>query len=145
MKKTVNMIEILVLITLFLTGFFPAAYAEQAKKMNDVILSAEENGKSVNVEAGSSLLIRLPESPTTGYVWVNKTAGDILLLQESDYAQATPGVIGGAGLRSMRYLVTKPGRATLLLKQMREWEGDSSTVAVFSVSIQAIQINAPVK
>ena len=108
--------------------------------MDETVLNYENNGKSIETHVGAILTVRLKESPTTGYVWINKTVGDALLMQESDFSPTSPGIIAGApGLRTLRFVVNKPGNATLLLKRMRDWEGDASAVEVFSISIHATQ------
>ena len=108
--------------------------------MADTVLTYQDNGKSIDILVGNCLTVQLKESPTTGYVWVNKTIGDVLLLQNSDFSPASsPGVVGGAGLKTLQFVVSKPGKTNLLLKQMREWEGESSAVEVFSVTINAKQ------
>ncbi|MDD5267835.1 MAG: protease inhibitor I42 family protein [Methylococcales bacterium] len=106
----------------------------------DTVLTYQDNGKSIDTLVGNCLTVQLKESPTTGYVWVNKTTGDVLLLQNTGFSPASPpGVLGGAGMRMLRFMVSKAGKSTLLLKQMREWEGESSSVEVFSVTINAKQ------
>lgn len=110
------------------------------KPVADTVLTNQDNGKSIDTLVGSCLTVQLKESPTTGYVWVNKTTGDVLLLQNSDFSPASStGVLGGSGMRMLRFTVSKAGKSTLLLKQMREWEGESSAVEVFSVTINAKQ------
>jgi predicted secreted protein len=64
--------------------------------------------------------------------------GDVLILQNSDFfSKAALGIVGGNGLRTLRFVVSKRGEALLLLKQIREWEEDSSAIRVFSVTINS--------
>ena len=108
--------------------------------MDDTVLTYQNNGKSIDTLVGNCLTVQLKESPTTGYVWVNKTIGDVLLLQNTDFSPASSvEVVGGAGLRTLKFKVSKAGKSILQLKQMREWEGESSAVEVFSVTINAEQ------
>lgn len=107
--------------------------------MTETVLTHADNGKSVATPVGTSLSVQLNESPTTGYVWANKTTGDALILEGSDFSPAAPNLMGGGGQRTLRFLVAKPGTATLLLKLMREWEGESSATEVFAVEIRASQ------
>lgn len=107
--------------------------------MSETRLTREDHGKSIEVYVGASVVITLQESPTTGYVWINQTTGDMLTLATADFTAAAPEVMGGAGLRTLRFTVNHPGQVTLLLKRMREWEGESSVVEIFSIDIQAVQ------
>lgn len=108
------------------------------KAMTEIILAREDRGASLEILVGSEIAVRLEESPTTGYVWVNKTAGDVLTLLDSEFAPAAPGLIGGSGLRTLKFTVAKPGSAILSLKRMREWEGETSALEDFSVTVRAV-------
>ena len=101
-------------------------------------LSYEDNGKSIETLVGSELIVHLEESPTTGYVWINKTVADALTLKNTEFSAALVGMLGGTGCRTLSFVVSKTGTSTLLLKQMREWEGESSVIKEFSVTIHAI-------
>ena len=101
-------------------------------------LSYEDNGKSIETLVGSELIVRLEESPTTGYVWINKTIGEVLTLKNTEFSAALVGMLGGTGWRTLSFVVSKTGTSTLLLKQMREWEGESSVIKEFSVTIHAV-------
>jgi predicted secreted protein len=108
------------------------------KPLVETVLTGKDNGKSIELSVGRSLTVELDESPTTGYVWVNKTVGDVLILQNSDFfSKAALGIVGGNGLRTLRFVVSKRGEVLLLLKQMREWEEESSAIRVFSVTINS--------
>lgn len=107
--------------------------------MAETVLTDQDNGRLIEVPVGTGLIVRLEESPTTGYVWINKTAEDVLHLNSTEFSSASPAIVGGAGLRTFGFMVNKLGKSTLLLKRMREWEGESAATEVFSVTIQAIK------
>jgi predicted secreted protein len=108
------------------------------KPLVETVLTGKDNGRSIELSVGRSLTVELDESPTTGYIWVNKTVGDVLIIQNSDFSsKAALGIVGGNGLRTLRFVVSKRGEALLLLKQMREWEEESSAIRVFSVTINS--------
>ena len=119
----------------------PTRYAVSGEKtVTNIILTSKQNDGSIDVLVGNILTVQLAESPTTGYVWINKTSGKVLSLEKSDFTpNASEGIVGGSGQRTLRFTVSHPGRSNLQLKLMREWEGESSAVAAFSVSIHAIQ------
>jgi len=101
-------------------------------------LSYEDNGKSIESLVGNELIVRLEESPTTGYMWINKTIGEVLTLKNTEFSATLVGMVGGTGWRTLSFLVSKTGTSTLLLKQMREWEGESSVIKELSVTIHAV-------
>ena len=125
----------------FLCLVMPTRYAVSGEKtVANIILTSEQNDGSIDVLVGNILTVQLAESPTTGYVWINKTSGNVLSLEKSDFTPNTAvGIVGGAGQRTLRFVVSHPGRSTLQLKLIREWEGESSAVDVFSVNIHALQ------
>jgi len=107
--------------------------------MTETILTDQDNGRSIEAAVGTNLIVRLEESPTTGYGWINKTDDDVLQLNNTEFSFASPDIVGGAGVRTFGFMVNKLGKSTLLLKRVREWEGESSATEVFSVTIRAIK------
>jgi inhibitor of cysteine peptidase len=105
--------------------------------MSVVTLSRGDNGKTIEAQTGDSIVVRLDENPTTGFVWaIDKGNDEILPLQNSDYAMA-PGVgVGGGGQRTFTFKAQKAGTVSLQLKLWREWEGDQSITERFAVTIQ---------
>jgi predicted secreted protein len=105
--------------------------------MAATVLIRGEHGKSVDAKVGDSIGVQLEESPTTGYVWVDRTEGNVLALETSDLAPAATGAVGGAGLRALRFVVRNPGTAKLLLTLGRPWEPEASAIDTFSVTVHA--------
>lgn len=105
--------------------------------MADTLLTRSDNGKAIDVKVGAGVTVRLDESPTTGYAWANKTAGDVLRLADSGHSMAAISSVGGGGVRTLRFRVEKSGSATLSLKLLRAWEGEASAIDAFSVAVRA--------
>ena len=96
-----------------------------------------EHGKSVDAKVGDSIVVQLAESPTTGCAWADRTDGDVLALETSNYAPAVPGTVGGAGLRTFRCGVRHSGTAPLSFKLGRKWDPEASASDAFSVTVRA--------
>jgi hypothetical protein len=62
--------------------------------MAKVVLTREDNGKTVEMEVGDSLVVQLNESPVTGFTWAVKRCDRRLALQNSDYSPAGAGIMG---------------------------------------------------
>jgi inhibitor of cysteine peptidase len=105
--------------------------AREGDRTRETILTKADSGTTVDLRVGETLLVRLEESPTTGFGWMAEGGDDKLVLQASDYSPASVGV-GGGGLRSLTFIAAKVGMARLKLRLWREWEGDSSVVEVFT-------------
>ena len=129
----------LLVISLLLTA---CATTKPIASVRPVILTEQDNNKTLNIAVGESFVIRLNENPTTGYVWAVNGQNESLVLQSSDYvADAVPNdtgkiLVGGGGKRSFSFVAQKSGTAILKLKHWRPWEGDASIVDTFSVEVQ---------
>ncbi len=103
--------------------------------MNRVVRSRDDSGETLALAAGDLLELRLPETPTTGYLW--KPVGldtAILKLQSSRFvSQGT--VPGRGGTRILEFLAAGPGDTVLRLKLFRGWSGESSAVDQFELTV----------
>jgi inhibitor of cysteine peptidase len=103
--------------------------------MSTLTLTQTENRQTFNVQTQDQILVRLEESPTTGYRWaVDQFDQNILVLQNSDFSPTSSGV-GGGGNRTFSFTAQNAGTTSLNCKLWREWEGDSSVSSRFNVVI----------
>lgn len=86
--------------------------------MTETKLTKDDNGKTVEVRVGESVVIELPENPTTGYVWTLDVKGGIgtASLSDSPYTAAKNSGIGGGGTRKFTIKVQSSGVATVDMK-----------------------------
>jgi len=98
-----------------------------------VILSDLDHGKTVEVNLGGHVVLRLRENPTTGHQWRIESANGLKLA--NDHFDAAGSAIGAAGVREFNFYTTKVGSYELRLKNRREWEGEGSVIGYFSVMI----------
>ena len=104
--------------------------------MSILIFTQDHNGKVVELSRSDTLFIRLPENPTTGYQWaVEEVKGPIITLEKSNYAPTAGAEIGGGGERTLVFKATSPGTTNLRLKLWQAWEGDSSIVDIYTITI----------
>jgi inhibitor of cysteine peptidase len=107
-----------------------------SKKMSEVTLTEVDNGKSIAVQVGQKVILRLNENPTTGFRWAVDTGNnEIIELHSSEYIRAPGSAVGGGGQRVFVFEAKRSGSVRLLLKLWREWEGDKSIASRFDVSI----------
>jgi inhibitor of cysteine peptidase len=103
-------------------------------------LTRGDNDKSIDVHVGDSIVVRLPENPTTGFAWsIDKADAHVLRLQSSRYSPAARGAVGGGGQRSLRFKAITAGTVRLQLKLWREWEGGKSVADRFAATIRVIR------
>ncbi len=110
------------------------------RRVSELTIAQTDNGKSFAVGVGDAIAIRLLENPTTGYQWaIDQTNPEIIQHLESVFSPGSETGIGGGGVRIVRFRAKKPGNVLLLLKKWRSWQGDSSIVERFEVTIEVRQ------
>jgi inhibitor of cysteine peptidase len=101
-----------------------------------ITITQTDNGKTIQVHAGDTLVIQLDENASTGYTWaVNKIDTTVLLLQSSTYT-ASGNLPGSGGTRVFTFLAKNPGTVHLQLKYWRSFVGDSSISERYSVTVE---------
>ena len=85
----------------------------------------ENNNQQLTVPPGETISIQLNETLTAGYEWVtDEITTDCCQLQSSNYEAGKSGAVGGSGLRTMVFLITKKGDGSIRLKNHQRWSGD---------------------
>jgi inhibitor of cysteine peptidase len=87
------------------------------RPMPTITLSRADDGRSVELGVGDTVVLRLEENPTTGYQWaLDQDSGDVLALRASDDVGSPGSAVGGGGERAFTFTASKAGRATARLK-----------------------------
>lgn len=106
-------------------SFAPARYgaSESARTYHDGVADVVVSGdSSVDARVGDTVLIRLPENATTGYVWSARLEGAGIALIGEETQPADSEAPGAAGERRFRVRVTGTGPAEIVLQRARVWE-----------------------
>jgi len=103
----------------------------------DLVLTAEDDGRTVAVVADQSILINLPGNPSTGYTWLlMSTNGDsVIPTGPAAYIPDPGGGPGSPGTFSFPFLAVHVGATTLALDYLQPWE-PTNVARTFSVTIQ---------
>ena len=132
--------EVMALVLLLVSGCGTTGspgHRREVEQMSTVTLTQADNGRSVEVRPGTTIVIQLAENPTTGFRWaVDQTDERTVTIVRVDYTTAAGGGIGGGGTRSFTLKAEHPGIMQLRLKLWRDWEGESSIVERFTVTIR---------
>jgi inhibitor of cysteine peptidase len=108
-------------------------------------LTVADNGRRIGVDVADTVVVRLPENATTGYVWqVADLSGPARLVDDrAEPGAAVPGaavpgaaVPGAAGLRRLELAFTDSGAVTLRAVQRRPWEPATSLLAEYRVELR---------
>jgi inhibitor of cysteine peptidase len=107
--------------------------------MTEIKLTKNDNGKTVEAQVGESVLIELPENPTTGYVWTIdvKEGTGTAHLSNTGYTSANDLGIGSGGMRTFLVNVRSSGIAPIEMKLRRQWEPEGAAIDSFNVVIKA--------
>ena len=104
-------------------------------QMATITLTQADSGTSIDVSPGDTIAISLAENPTTGYRWaIDDLDAQVVTLVSSSYATAGGG-IGAGGTRTITLRAAQAGTAHPRLKLWREWEGDTSIIERFDMTI----------
>jgi inhibitor of cysteine peptidase len=101
----------------------------------DFVLTSADNGTTIPLHPGNTGELRLPETPTTGYRWTIDSTPPYLVIKEGEFSAVSSPTIGGGGERRWVIQAKTTGSATLTLKRWRDWEGESSVVERYQVTL----------
>lgn len=85
---------------------------------------------------GETILVRLDETPTSGYRWaVDHVDEKVLAPEGSEFELPTDAAIGAGGRRTFVFKAISRGTGQIALTLRREWEGPGSAIDHFEVSV----------
>jgi inhibitor of cysteine peptidase len=86
--------------------------------------------------AGDHVVIRLPESPSSGYRWqLDEYDAEVLTPAGDMFESAAGALTGGGGTREFRFVVEKSGHSDVALSLRRAWETDAAAAQRFRTTI----------
>lgn len=97
-------------------------------------LSASDHGKTIPLTVGSTVELRLPDNPSTGYRWTFKADPTMVHIKEGRYTQSSE-LVGSGGEMQWFLQALKPGTTAVLFKRWREWEGEQSAIESFQLTL----------
>jgi inhibitor of cysteine peptidase len=104
--------------------------------MAEIVVSRLQQGASVELRPGDTLVVHLPETPSTGFRWAARTIPASVLTPSGDsYVPGPDSGIGGGGTRYLRFRALGAGSHELSLVLWRDWEGESSITDRFSIVV----------
>ena len=110
--------------------------------MSENIVVSSDQGRTIEVNQGAMIEIRLEEKPTTGYQWeVGEIDSKIVEFIDSSYLLPSRTAIGAGGTRTFRFRARFSGCGQIQLRLRRSWDPIDIAIEEFKVYIlvQAIQ------
>ena len=84
--------------------------------MSDRVVTRNDQGRTITVQTGDAIVLRIEENLSTGYSWdIAAESGPVLALQHSEHVAATGGLMGCSGMRLLHFVAQAAGRVGLLL------------------------------
>jgi len=96
-------------------------------------LSEQDNGRTVELDAGDLLTICLKENRSTGHRWAVEEDGGLELISDDFEGGAA---MGSSGLRRLEFRAASAGSHELRLKYWQQFAGDQSVAKRFAVTIE---------
>jgi predicted secreted protein len=103
-----------------------------------VNVTKAENGKTVQVAKGGTLVVTLEGNPgSTGYSWGLESGNDAVLKPQGDYkfTASQSNLIGAPGKFEFKFTAASAGTATLKFANKRPWELNDPKAETFSVTV----------
>jgi inhibitor of cysteine peptidase len=107
---------------------------------NDIVLGPADRGGRIEIRAGDTVTVRLPENPTTGYQWQiaadsSAPLGAIASLIHQNFSPAATSAAGAGGERTLVFEAKAPGEASLRLLSKPSWRGDEAAAQDFTIDL----------
>jgi inhibitor of cysteine peptidase len=117
----------------------PGGKGKEKAEMEPIDLGESDDGKTVSVDAGRRVRIRLAGNPTTGYSWflmpiegqAVKAEGEV---EYKPNAQQ-PGMVGGGGTFELVLRAVQAGKSVVKMEYKRPWEKDTPPIRKFAVTL----------
>lgn len=119
---------------------FMAVLMLTACKGKTMKISADDNGSSLSMKPGETLLLSIDGNPTTGYIWEIESVDKNILQPagEPDYStdiKLKPGMTGVGGTYKFKFTAVNPGTTDLKLKYWRTFEPENPPIETFEVIV----------
>lgn len=128
------------LVAAFSTYATSAQFKIKKEKVSHsmLLIVEKDNERAIDIPAGASFRVRLPENASTGYQWaVDHFDGEYLELVSAEPHYGAKAV-GSGGEVEFVFKGKNAGSGEIELKKWRHWEGDSSVIARFRLRVNVL-------
>lgn len=114
-----------------------------ATTRGDLIITKQDDGKTVTAVVGQNISVNLAGNPSTGFTWIQtETNGDsVVVLGPSTFTADSPGLTGGGGTVSFPLRAVKAGQTILHFNYLQTWNPDS-LADTFGVTVKVTEETA---
>jgi len=97
-------------------------------------LTEADNGTTVNLKLGETLILHLAENPSTGFLW-NITTTRGLAVENDQYTPEHTERVGAGGIHEWTFRATEKGTQKIVGIYKRPWMNTTGTEQTFEVTI----------
>jgi inhibitor of cysteine peptidase len=127
----------------------PTEEGDAEDELKSLSITDADNGKTVTVTKGQSILVKLQSNPTTGYKWsvasTDRTFG--YPSSERYVGNGENGPVGSGGLQRFTWKTTSPlelaGSHVVRLEYKRPWETNVAPAKVFTFTVKVVDGSCP--
>ncbi len=106
--------------------------------VTQINLDGTDAGRTRPAEPGDLVVVRLDETPTSGYRWqIEELDPAALRVARDTFVPSSGTALGGAGTREFQLAVVGPRATRLRLALRRAWEPAGAAVRHFETTIDA--------
>jgi inhibitor of cysteine peptidase len=115
-----------------------SAVSAEAQPVNIMqTLTEADHDRTVDIAAGDTVRISLPENATTGYRWAIDRVDDEIIEAVGSEPHYAGNAVGSGGEVTFIFKGRKSGSGEIVLKYWRHFEGDASVQKRFRVRLNA--------
>lgn len=104
-----------------------------------VMITPESAGRTIELQSGQELLVRLPSNPATGYRWALAAApAEVLKLEGLPSFERNPNganTPGTPGFEIWRFTLARKGQQVLTFDYRLPWDGDAPPAHQLSFTV----------
>jgi inhibitor of cysteine peptidase len=99
-------------------------------------LGPADDGAAVTARVGETITLRLPENPTSGFLWRSELDADRSIHLSVDRFHGPNEPRGAPGQHHFEFLAARPGITVLRLVKERSWEGKQTDEFAVTVNVR---------
>lgn len=104
----------------------------------NVVVTSADDGGTVTVRSGGTVIVELEGNPTTGFTWLETEVPDVLESRGEPGFEPSSDALGAGGMMTLTYDAVETGEGTLKLDYARPWESVRPEDS-FSVTVKVVE------
>lgn len=125
----------------------PSDEGDAADELKSLSVTDADNGKTVTIAKGQSLLVKLQSNPTTGYKWAVTSTDRTFGYPASETFVKNGDAIGSGGLQRFTWKTVSPldlvGTHNVTLEYKRPWESNVAAAKTFKFTVKVVDVSCP--